>query len=331
MTKEEILNLSINDAKEMFQTYLNTHNLAQSTKNTRMNDAFYLTKHHSTIPFFELLVSDDFEERAKQELLFALLQNSKSNNIEKNLNSYMSHLRSLKQFLTGEEPKQHKRVSHTPRVKNQTSSFTVADAIVEINKYHNAIQSDYTRYKSWEHCYNAFKAYRHNEDKIEFLCMHLACYLASWGMLRNSGLINFDYFVHKEFIKQIANPKFDKLYDDNLLDNIDLIFEAVEVIKNAYPISISKTDTLLTKILLGVFGCVPAYDRYFKKGVQKAGIVSSTFNAKNITQLFTYYQNNSLTFDALLQSFEKENIHYTPMKLMDMCFWQYGFDNQKKS
>ena len=42
---------------------------------------------------------------------------------------------------------------------------------------------------------------RKDESKTELLCLHLSCYLASWGMLRNSGLMNYDYFVHKPFIE----------------------------------------------------------------------------------------------------------------------------------
>ena len=325
MTKEEILNLTIDEAKQLFREYVDSQDLAPGTKNTRMHDAFYLAKHNPSIPFFDLLLSEDFETRAKQELVLVLKQNSKGD-IEKNLNSYMSHLRKLKEFLIGENPTPRTRTVHVSKAKNQASSFSANDAVAKINKYYNAIQPEYTRYKSWEHCYNAFKSYRHSEDKVEFLCVHLACYLASWGMLRNSGLINYDYFVHKNFIEQIANPKFDKLYDDNLLENIDLIFEAVEVIKNTYPASISKTDTLITKILLGVFGCVPAYDRYFKLGLRQTGIVPASFTPENIARLFIYYQNNFEEFESLRKSIEKENIHYTPMKLMDMCFWQYGFD-----
>ena len=80
-------------------------------------------------------------------------------------------------------------------------------ALNAIKKYHNSVNSNYTRYKSWEHCYNAFKKYRKDESKTELLCLHLSCYLASWGMLRNSGLMNYDYFVHKPLVEEIAKPK----------------------------------------------------------------------------------------------------------------------------
>ena len=103
-------------------------------------------------------------------------------------------------------------------------------ALNAIKKYHNSVNSNYTRYKSWEHCYNAFKKYRKDESKTELLCLHLSCYLASWGMLRNSELMNYDYFVHKPFIEEISKPKYDELYSDSC--DIDSIFQAVNVIEN---------------------------------------------------------------------------------------------------
>ncbi len=103
-------------------------------------------------------------------------------------------------------------------------------ALNAIKKYHNSVNSNYTRYKSWEHCYNAFKKYRKDESKTELLCLHLSCYLASWGMLRNSELMNYDYFVHKPFIEEISKTKYDKLCSD--FCDIDSIFQAVKEIEN---------------------------------------------------------------------------------------------------
>ena len=39
------------------------------------------------------------------------------------------------------------------------------------------------------------------------------------------------------------------------------------------------SDTLITKILMGTLGCVPAYDRYFIAGIKKEKV--STGNFKN--------------------------------------------------
>jgi hypothetical protein len=153
--------------------------------------------------------------------------------------------------------------------------------------------------------------------------------MASWGMLRNSSLPNYDYWVHKEFIKEIANEKYDKLYEENSYD-IDLIFETVDLIKSVYPNDISKTDTFVTKILLGVFGCTPAYDRYFCKAVKHYKVCSATFNTSSLNDLHRYYEKYFDEFEKLRQQFNDEGVYYTPMKLLDMCFWQLGYDMENK-
>lgn len=78
-----------------------------------------------------------------------------------------------------------------------SGTLDIEKAIESIRKYQNTTaDGKHTRYRSWEHCYNAFHDNRHLPDKTEFLSLHLAWYLASWGMLRNSFLMERDYLVH---------------------------------------------------------------------------------------------------------------------------------------
>ena len=92
---------------------------------------------------------------------------------------------------------------------------------------------------------------------------------------------------------------------------------------------ISKTDTLVTKVLLGVFGCTPAFDRYFRNGVKHFGICSADFGRKSLGDLYLFYDLYYKEFEDLRHTFLKEGTYYTPMKLLDMCFWQFGYDNDK--
>lgn len=221
--------------------------------------------------------------------------------------------------------KKQNNIKHSVINKPQISIETAINAI---KKYHYSVNNNYTRYKSWEHCYNAFKKYRKDESKTELLCLHLSCYLASWGMLRNSGLMNYDYFIHKPFVEEISKPKYDELYTD--FCNIDSIFQAVKQIEDKYPNDISSTDTFKTKILLGVFGCAPAYDRYFKQAVKKYKVCYSNFNERSMVQLYSFYNENKDAFENLRKQFESNGTFYPPMKLMDMCFWQIGIDLEKE-
>ncbi len=66
------------------------------------------------------------------------------------------------------------------------------------------------RLKSWEHCYKFFKINHQNLDDqkiMDLACLHLAFYLASWGMLRNSFLLQRDYLIHKEFIENVVRKE----------------------------------------------------------------------------------------------------------------------------
>lgn len=214
------------------------------------------------------------------------------------------------------------------------TNLDINTALNAIKKYHYSINNEYTRYKSWEHCYNAFKKYRHDKDKTEFLYMHLSCFMSSWGMLRNNNLIEYDYFIHKDFVIEISNNKYDRLYD-NSFGNNDLINELVNIINKLYLHKIKKTsiteggslsDTFVTKILLGVFGCVPAYDSYFKSAVSHYKVCSRNFNERSLMNLQTFYNLHFEEFENLRKQFENEGVYYTQMKLIDMCFWQLGID-----
>lgn len=217
------------------------------------------------------------------------------------------------------------------------TNLDINTALNAIKKYHYSIDDEYTRYKSWEHCYNAFKKYRYDKDKTEFLCMHLSCFMASWGMLRNSKLIEYDYFIHKDFVIEISNSKYDRLYD-NSFENNDLIKELVDLINKLYLYKIktritegdSLSDTFVTKILLGVFGCVPAFDRYFVKAVSHYKVCSQSFNERSLNNLYSYYNLYFEEFENLRKQIEDEGVYYTPMKLIDMCFWQLGVDLESK-
>lgn len=200
----------------------------------------------------------------------------------------------------------------------------ICTAINAIKYFHESVNDNYTRYRSWEHCYSFFKENRKDESMLDLLCLNLGFYLASWGMMRGSSkLLDFDYLVHKDFVCRIRDDRYDALYNDNIT-NIDLIFEVEELIKECYPSVISLTDTLKTKILLGIFGCTPAYDKYFCAGLKKYCVCSDKFNRESLSDLYSYYRLYYDDFEKLRNQFSSEGVNYTPMKMLDMCFWQLG-------
>jgi len=204
------------------------------------------------------------------------------------------------------------------------------------------------RYRSWEHCYSAFAGHKDktfSEEDLDFLCLHLSFYLASWGMYRGSSfLLQKDYRVHATAIKELLNPDYIDLWavkcEDYTHNHIKLqkLFSLSNALKEIYSgIRISAneainceipaqpiSDILITKILMGTLGCVPAYDRYFKEGVKKYGVAAALFTSRSIHNLSKYYVENSDDFESWRRTISCEGLEYPQMKVLDMCFWQLG-------
>ena len=83
--------------------------------------------------------------------------------------------------------------------------------------------------------------------------------------------------------------------------------------------------SLVTKILLGTLGCVPTYDRYYVKSVKQNGISSGLYNSESVRKVAEFYCRNLEVFEKLRHELSKCGTNYSPMKLMDMCFWQDSY------
>jgi len=156
--------------------------------------------------------------------------------------------------------------------------ISIDAVLLGIDKYYSALKDDKNaRYLSWEHCYRQFiKAHNQKgltDEDIDYLSLHLAFYFASWGMLRGSSfLLQKDYKVHIDIIKELFKPCYDNLWGVRCIElqehqNLDSLMELIKKIKAIYAAkkkNVGKTDTaisdiLVTKVLLGTLGCIPAY------------------------------------------------------------------------
>ena len=210
-------------------------------------------------------------------------------------------------------------------------------------KFYKKIKEDEnSRYRSWEYCYkNFYDAHKSeiiDEEKVDYLSLQLAFYLASWGMYRGSSfLLQKDYKIHKPIIKLLFNKEYDSLWGIkineykkienqekliNLVNSIRDVYNNVRGAKNKNEVS----DTLVTKILLGTMGCVPAYDRYFVSGVRNEKVTSGCFNIKSILGLVDFYNKYYNEFEEVRKQIKVSGIKYPQMKMIDSCFWQIGYD-----
>jgi hypothetical protein len=215
-----------------------------------------------------------------------------------------------------------------------------------IRAYHDSMNDEHHRYRSWEHCYGYFhsitpSAIAADRDRA---ALQLGFYLASWGMYRGSSfLLKHAYTAHLGVIDQIVTPRFSVLWEheiganENDTNAIKIIGEAIQVIREAYrpfaPESESRqaSDTLVTKVILGTFGAFPACDRYFIEGFKTIeGHRYSYLNDKCIERVLRFCKNNlSELRNEQTRIARISGIHYPLMKLLDMYFWQIGFERAK--
>ena len=105
------------------------------------------------------------------------------------------------------------------------------------------------------------------------------------------------------------------------------VLAAVNAVREAYSPFGQSTDTLVTKVLLGTLGCMPACDRYFLCGFKRAGFSYSYLNAPFIERLLLFCRTNLSELRGVQERIESSNgMHYPLMKLVDMYFWQIGYE-----
>jgi hypothetical protein len=214
-----------------------------------------------------------------------------------------------------------------------------------IEKYITSIVEDpYHRYRSWDHCFRAFSL----SEESEIHVLELAFYLASWGMYRgSSGLLQKNYLIHKGAVDILLSNSSQKLRcskdrevtkDDikailNMKSQLAKHYKSITFTKGADEVKpISPTDTLLTKIMLGTLGCVPAYDRYYIEGLKEMKIKHKSFNETSLNELFDFIELNKpeiLIAQKLIMT--ETQSHYPIMKILDMYFWQIGYDKEVES
>jgi len=190
------------------------------------------------------------------------------------------------------------------------------------------------RYASFDFCYNYFYSfYKRNkldeladEKNLQMSCLQLGFYLASWGMMRGSSfLLGKSVRNYKNLIVAISktNPKLWEIDVDNYdEENIKLLLNCKQQIIEVLGKENKPSDTLITKIMLGVFANIPAYDQYFRKSLKLHSV-----NKKSLLKIKKFYNENKETFDSFkIHTFDfltsqETDIIYPKAKLIDM----YGF------
>lgn len=201
----------------------------------------------------------------------------------------------------------------------------------DINSYPDS------RYVSFDYCYNHFHTTDDLTKDIEKSCLVLGFYLASWGMFRGSSFILQKSVKHFQptiqYIASLPRSVWGIDVDCYTTKNIQIILHTYSDVKRLLVPNGNKDLTLVTKILLGVFGFIPAFDDNFCKSFKNIFQEQCRFrvvNEKSLSCIKQFYDVNRQEIDKLSNEVftidfltgEKTNINYPKAKIIDMYGWQ---------
>ncbi len=191
--------------------------------------------------------------------------------------------------------------------------------------------------------YNEMKTANDKEatELKDLLTVHIAMYLSSYGMYRGSSKIfkYFNYKVHEGITEIVLKEEHNFLYDLNH-DNFDdktlkHIYKLYQEIWQEYEKKFTlinhkedngiPTKTLVTKIILGIFGCMPAYDSYVEEELKLLEIKHSISNEKkffeSMKEILEHFKDCELEADK----------KYPYMKKIDMNLFMIGKVRRNKN
>lgn len=166
--------------------------------------------------------------------------------------------------------------------------------------------------------------------------MTLGFYLASWGMLRGSSFLLDKSAKHYqpliEYISELDRGIWD-IDAPTLRENIKIVLDIYGKVQELTIPSTNRHATLVSKIILGVFGFIPAFDQYFCNSFRGFFGSSHGFrsvNKKSLEAICDFYDCNRAEIDDISKTlFTKDfatgqatSHRYPKAKIIDM----YGFN-----
>ena len=221
---------------------------------------------------------------------------------------------------------------------------TCSDRDIEANlRQFKGEQGPLRRYASFDYCFNYFQTYSEQgrtadiaaAENLQVSCLHLGFYLASWGMFRGgSVLLTRSVKQFEPVIKLIARmPReiWEIDADGYTAQTCDALATAAGDIREAlaFPDGKWPSPTLATKIMLGVFGNVPAFDSRVRRGLRISGL-TGRFGLRALRDIGRFYHDHHEAIDRhrdpTLQFGSKQpaNRTYTRAKVIDEVFYVQG-------
>ncbi len=179
---------------------------------------------------------------------------------------------------------------------------------------------DYSRrYSSWDVCYQYFRDVKSFDKNSNIAGLHLGFYLASWGMFRGSSeLLNSGIKKYNDLAELLISKK-----HAGFIEQYNSIEKFLE--DNA----ISATQTLITKIMLGVYANTPAVDQFFNKTTKrycKSGIYDKDQASKVLDKIKEIF-NTKIDSGKTIEKFIEEDLPKSDLskyKILDAIFFEIG-------
>jgi hypothetical protein len=200
------------------------------------------------------------------------------------------------------------------------------------------------RERSWDFCFNYFQDRPEQTRDLELSCLQLGYYLASSGMLRGGAYLarkaNASEYRRAVEVIQDRTPALAGLdmhsYADT--DVRALLLDTYHDLAAALLPEGGDPHTLVTKVMLGVWGVIPAFDRFFVEHFRSLGDTPKERSAFRVPQerslllLSSFYTGHADEIDSLAGRFttvdfdgQPTSRRYTRAKVVDMYAVQAGY------
>jgi hypothetical protein len=210
-----------------------------------------------------------------------------------------------------------------------------------VGRYMKEARDPGGRSASFDYCFNYFQAHRDagsasklaEPEHLQTACLQLGFYLASWGMFRGRAALRTCSLKVLEptiaTISMLPSEVWTLDVDDYTSGGIDRVLDTGRQLAQALPGGTSAT--LVTKAMLGVLGCVPAYDRYLRNGMRLSlGTTPYRLSRRSLQAVADFYDRHSDAIDAQriptleFASGSASQRFYTKAKIIDMVFFIEG-------
>lgn len=203
-------------------------------------------------------------------------------------------------------------------------------------------RSPAARYASFDYCFNYFQQARDDRetaslargDRLELSCLHLGFYLASWGMMRGSGGLHGRSLQELVTVVQTIADEPGATWELDVpsysVHGIAAVLALADRIRASYTFAAS--PILVTKTMLGVFGCIPAFDRFFRLGFGGAAL-----DRRTLIRISDFYTSNISALQAVsvrtlaFATGQDTSRCYPQAKIIDMIFFEEGYKQAGKA